>query len=129
MFSANHQIKYLGLLPPSQLPLIYSISDLLLMPSRHENFGNVALEALKQGCQVLLSTNVGIVDHLTQIKHSTLWGASLPRDLSLWSSWLESWLYSYSHANRYVMSDDFKFYFSSQRVSRLWLDAYTGLLS
>ena len=128
-FSANHQIKYLGLLPPSQLPFVYSISDLLLMPSRHENFGNVALEALKQGCQVLLSSNVGIVDHLTQINHSNSWGASLPRQQSLWSSWLESWLYRYSPANRYVMSDDFRSYFSSQRVSSLWLDSYTSLIS
>ena len=128
-FSANHQIKYLGLLPPSQLPLVYSISDLLLMPSRHENFGNVALEALKQGCQVLLSSNVGIVDHLTQINHSNSWGASLPRERTLWSSWLESWLYRYSPANRYVMSDDFRSYFSSQRVSRLWLESYTSLIS
>jgi glycosyltransferase involved in cell wall biosynthesis len=47
-----------------QLRAAYSGSDLLLMPSRHENFGNVAVEALACGCRALLSDHVGAAEDL-----------------------------------------------------------------
>jgi glycosyltransferase involved in cell wall biosynthesis len=84
------QVKELGLInhvsfhstvPPSSLPAIYSAGDLFVLPSHHENFGNVVLEALVCGCPVLISDQVGIAGELHGIK-----GVEVrTRDLLLWS--------------------------------------------
>ena len=43
----------MGNRPATELSSIYNAADLLLLPSRHENFGNVVVEALSQGCPVI----------------------------------------------------------------------------
>ena len=47
-------------LPSEQLSGPYNAADWLLLPSRHENFGNVVIEALACGCGVLISDRVGV---------------------------------------------------------------------
>ena len=42
----------------------YNAADHLLLPSRHENFGNVVVEALACGCGVLVSDRVGVADSI-----------------------------------------------------------------
>ena len=49
-------------LPADQLSGPYNAAHCLLLPSRHENFGNVVVEALACGCGVLVSDNVGIAE-------------------------------------------------------------------
>ena len=49
-------------LPSDQLSEPYNAADCLLLPSRHENFGNVVIEALACGCGVLISDQVGVAD-------------------------------------------------------------------
>ena len=51
-------------LPSSELTGPYNAADWLLLPSRHENFGNVVVEALACGCGALLSEHVGVADSL-----------------------------------------------------------------
>ena len=51
----GERLLRLPLQQATELPALFAAADLLLMPSRHENFGNVALEALACGCPVLLS--------------------------------------------------------------------------
>ena len=46
--------------PAQDLTSIYNAADLLLLPSRHENFGNVVVEALACGCAVAISDRTGI---------------------------------------------------------------------
>ena len=41
--------------PADSLGGLYNAADLLLLPSRHENFGNVVIEAMACGCGVLIS--------------------------------------------------------------------------
>ena len=46
--------------PPEKLVATYSASDWLLLPSFHENFGNVVIEALSCGCGVVVTPEVGV---------------------------------------------------------------------
>lgn len=78
-------------LPAMELGGIYNASDLLLLPSRHENFGNVVIEALACGCAVAISDRTGVHGDLLADAPQDF-GAVLPRrDLS-WSHWLDRWL-------------------------------------
>jgi glycosyltransferase involved in cell wall biosynthesis len=64
-----------------RLPAIYSAGDLFVLPSYHENFGNVVLEALACQCPVLISDKVGAYDELHGID-----GVQVrKRDLQLWT--------------------------------------------
>ena len=51
---------------PKKLPAIYSAANLFVLPSRHENFGNVIVESLACGCPVLISDKVGLHDEVAQ---------------------------------------------------------------
>lgn len=59
--AAGHggRVLFCGQRNTSELAALYSAADALLFPSRHENFGNVAVEALACGCPVVLSDGVG----------------------------------------------------------------------
>lgn len=57
---------YLGWVEHSRMPEIYSGSDLFLMPSKFDTFGNVVLEAMSCGCPVVAYKTKGpkdIVEH------------------------------------------------------------------
>ncbi|MBF0280753.1 MAG: glycosyltransferase, partial [SAR324 cluster bacterium] len=53
-------VRFLDLEKPEKLPAIYSAANLFLLPSRHENFGNVVVEALACCCPVMISAEVGL---------------------------------------------------------------------
>ena len=60
------QVRFLERCVPQQLPVIYTAADLFVLPSRHENFGNVVIEALACGCPVLISDKVGLHNEIQQ---------------------------------------------------------------
>jgi glycosyltransferase involved in cell wall biosynthesis len=91
----TRQVKDLGLsdhvsfhptVSPDILPAIYSAADLFVLPSYHENFGMVVLEAVACGCPVLVSDEVGVSRELSEIKGV----AVRKRDVVLWSEALKS---------------------------------------
>lgn len=55
----SSRCHWIDSLPAHELSGPYNAADCLLLPSRHENFGNVVVEALGCGCAVLASENVG----------------------------------------------------------------------
>ena len=57
----NDKIFFAGRLEQDALPQYYSAADLLVVPSHHESFGLVALEALACGTPVV-ATDVGAMD-------------------------------------------------------------------
>ena len=79
------QVSFHSTVSESQLPAIYSAGDLFVLPSYHESFGNVVLEALSCGCPVLISDQVAILEYLVGIKGVVV----RKRDISLWSEVLE----------------------------------------
>ena len=56
----GERCHWLASMPAEQLSGPYNAADCLLLPSRHENFGNVVVEALACGCGVLISDRVGV---------------------------------------------------------------------
>ena len=77
--------------PNRELVSIYNAADLLLLPSRHENFGNVVIESMACGCAVAISNRTGVGGDLLRAAPEGF-GAVLPRQKTFWSHWLASWL-------------------------------------
>ena len=78
-------------MPAADLVGVYNAADLLLLPSRHENFGNVVVEALACGCAVLISDRTGVGADLLEAAPRGF-GGVLPRRAEPWRDWLAGWL-------------------------------------
>ncbi len=65
----NKEIKFLGFQNQTKLPQIYSITDILVLPSYHqETWGLVVNEALNFSSAIIVSDNVGCGPELVQDK-------------------------------------------------------------
>jgi len=120
------RVFWLPTQPADELPGIYNAADLLLLPSRHENFGNVVVEALACGAAVLISDQTGVADDLT-LEAPGAFGAVLPRTAALWSRWLGAWLQSpcrASQASAAWAAD----HYSQERVARQAKRIYAEIL-
>src|SRR5277367_3823512 len=53
------RVRFLGFVNQTQLPALYTASDLLVLPSSYEAFGVVVNEAYMCGCPVVASDHVG----------------------------------------------------------------------
>lgn len=62
--SIGDRVRFLGFQNQSQLPDVYSASDLLVLPSEYEPFGLVVNEAMCCGCPVAVSDQVGAKEDL-----------------------------------------------------------------
>ncbi|MEX1003190.1 MAG: glycosyltransferase [Crocinitomicaceae bacterium] len=51
------KISYKGVVRPSDLPAVYASADYLILPTKHENYGHVIVEAWAHGCPVIISRN------------------------------------------------------------------------
>ncbi len=67
-FNILKNIIFLPSITPSELIGAYSGANLFLLPSRHENFGNVVVESMACGCPVIISNKVGLHKELENIK-------------------------------------------------------------
>jgi glycosyltransferase involved in cell wall biosynthesis len=73
----EHRVVWLDAASPPDVRAAYSGSDCLLMPSHHENFGNVAVEASACGCRALVSEKTGAAEWLED--------CALPRETAVWA--------------------------------------------
>lgn len=75
------KVMFFDHLDPEDLRSVYSASDLFVLPSRHENFGNVVIEALVCGCRLILSDQVGVAADLRHLNGVRI----LTNDSDQWS--------------------------------------------
>jgi D-inositol-3-phosphate glycosyltransferase len=61
----RNQVTFVGRVEQEELPRYYSAADFLVIPSRYESFGLVALESLACGTPVV-STRVGAMEKIIQ---------------------------------------------------------------
>lgn len=66
--TANKEIKFLGFKNQTELPAIYSISDVLVLPSVRETWGLVVNEALNYSNAIIVSDHVGCAPDLVENK-------------------------------------------------------------
>ncbi len=59
-------VRFIGFIPPADLPPYYQIADVFVRPSRQEGFGNVFVEAMAAGVPVVAPLRGGIKDFLTE---------------------------------------------------------------
>ena len=55
LIAGNKQISMLDAIHPDELVKIYAKAHFFCLPTRHENFGHVIIEALSYGCPVIIS--------------------------------------------------------------------------
>lgn len=82
----GQRVNQQPLLPPAELQGLYAAADAFVFPSRHENFGNVAVEAAACGCRVLASDQTGVAAELAALGVAD----RLPRDASAWAAALRA---------------------------------------
>jgi len=58
-------------------------SDILIVPSLYENFGNVALEGMACGCVIIASRTGGLVDFVSEGRNGWLVKVGEPLDISI----------------------------------------------
>jgi len=62
------RLHFTGSLDTKELAAVYSAAGLFLFPSRNENFGNVAIEALACGTRLAVSPGVGCSDEVKSLE-------------------------------------------------------------
>lgn len=110
-------------LPSRDLVSAYNAADWLLLPSYHENFGNVVVEALACGCGALISDRVGVGDSLVGCPGVFI----AERSRYAWVNLLERALNS-SKPGR-AAGDWVRPRFSTQLIARHTLQLYSDLLN
>ena len=120
------RVSYLDFAEEKELNEIYNAADLLLVPSRHENFGNVVIEALACGCQVLTSDSTGVSCDLNMMKAGNF-GAVLPRNSHDWAMWISAWLKT-PKQRAYETSRWVKANYNSQSLADKAIDIYKQII-
>ena len=101
----------------------YAGADAFVFPSRHENFGNVAVEALACGCPVLLSDQVGVADQLTDLPGV----AVVPREAGVWARILTEWMTRRDRSGREAGAAAVAARFAPATVAARMAEAYGNL--
>jgi glycosyltransferase involved in cell wall biosynthesis len=62
----ERRVHLLGPVDPARLPDVYAGADIFVLPSRNENFGNVAAEAAAAGTAIVLTDQCGSAEFLRE---------------------------------------------------------------
>ena len=120
------RVRFLPKCEPKELCAIYSACNLFVLPSHHENFGNVVIEALACGCPVMISDKVGI--H-REIQEAGM-GWTLERNTMDWADKLRELLLSPSLSQEIVMRSRewVELNFSIDKTSKAMLSFYRTII-
>ncbi len=114
----SSRVRFLPGVDPASLVAAYSGADVLVFPSAHENFGNVAVEAAACGCWVLASAQVGVAHELAALGA----GECLPRETAAWATALDRWAGSSFGGNllRNRLADAFDMKVTAEVMARFY---------
>ncbi|NIK92544.1 glycosyltransferase family 4 protein [Mangrovimonas sp. CR14] len=76
----ERHVDFLGNLSHTEMIEFYQSMDVIVLPSLHEAFGLVFIEALAMGCPVLVSSSFGSLGYLTEEAHTLDGFVFDPRD-------------------------------------------------
>ena len=82
----RERVAFLPITDTAGLRAAYSGSDCFVLPSRHENFGNVVVEALACGCPAAVSTATGCSPAISGLAGVSI----LPRSAQPWTATLSA---------------------------------------
>lgn len=123
----GHRVHVLPTVPSDELAGLFAAADLLLLPSRHENFGNVVIEALACGCPVIISDSTGVANDLLH-KAPSDFGMVVPRTIHHWTTWLQAWfarpVIRANQTAEWVIC-----HYSKEAVAQRAIDVYTTLIN
>ena len=68
-------IRFLGFRNQSELPPLFALADVFVLPSKHEPWGLIVNEAMAAGCPVIVSSDVGAAPDLV---HDGVTGYTFP---------------------------------------------------
>ena len=122
----GQRLLTLPTLPANELGGIYNAADLLLLPSRHENFGNVVIEALACGCAVAISDRTGVAGDLLAGAPAD-YGIVMPRRSQRWSDWLHGWFCQPLPSTR-AATDWVAERYSQEAVAKKAIEVYQQIL-
>ena len=116
----SDRTHWLDSLPADQLVGPYNAADCLLLPSHHENFGNVVVEALACGCGVLISDSVGVAEMVDRCPGSIVatrttlrWSLSIKKALASTRPGLLSRSWVINHFSSFLVAQKAKHIYSS----------------
>jgi glycosyltransferase involved in cell wall biosynthesis len=124
-FGLTTRVFFLEQCAPAALAAAYSAANLFLLPSLHENFANVAIEALSCGCPVVLSPDVGVGSSLISSGGAKI----LTRHPASWADFISTALRVPSLARGNELSLWTKSRFDTLSASKLMLGFYEQILS
>jgi glycosyltransferase involved in cell wall biosynthesis len=121
------RLLFTGALDTAEMSAAYSAAGLFLFPSRNENFGNVAVEALACGTRVALAPGVGCWRELNDTPGVVV----LPREVKAWHQEMALALNRMPLSDR-VLSERrqaFERRYSGESVAAAMEAAYHGVLA
>ena len=120
-FGLSHRVHWIDPIPATELIGPYNASDCLLLPSRHENFGNVVVEALACGSGVLISDKVGVADSIGACPGVTV----APRNRHSWTDELRAILSTRRPSQ--ISADWVSNYYSKELIAQRAIRMYSEI--
>lgn len=122
-FNLLERVRFIDRCEPKQLLSVYAAANLFLLPSYHENFGNVAIEALACGCPILISDRVGLHQEISQSNM----GWVLPRVRSQWTEKIGELIQQPNKLNQIATQSNFwvNSFFSANISAQIMSQYYT----
>ncbi len=126
-FNLSDRVTFLPPSHPAELCSVYSAASLFVLPSRHENFGNVVVEALACGCPVMISDRVGLHREISRDNM----GWVLKRNVGDWATAIRNLITDSTSLDKIVSksSQYVELNYSIDKVSKNMLDCYSSLVS
>lgn len=87
-YGIRDRLGYTGLLSRRQLDEAFAGCDALVMPSWHENFGNVVVEAMARGVPALVSDRVGVAEDVSEGRGAEI----VPASPDAWAGAMTAWM-------------------------------------